>query len=339
MKIKKVITWTFSFLVMAILATSSIAVSTNIVSTTCTQVSPPASVEQGQTESDTDILLFNEQTNFTLPSSVFVNISAPGSYVFPITSPSIPSPLTPATIPAGTVVDSFFLHFDPVGSTFPPIVTADCSVTFDCPIIGVAAFSTYQSVVPADLDNSNGLGAAGTTYPGLGVEPFWGLEERDIVTISSDSLTLTVHLESSLFTDNIRVITECPPPPPPGNEGCTPGYWKNHTDAWEGHDPGDLVGSVFTIPGCLASCNLGSKTLLQALSFRGGSNNCGAAQILLRAAVAALLNASHSGVDYPRTEAQVIADVNAALASCNRSTILSLAEDLDADNNLGCPLN
>ena len=32
-------------------------------------------------------------------------------------------------------------------------------------------------------------------------------------------------------------------------------------------------------------------------------------------------------------------DVNAALASGNRSTMLSLASALDADNNLGCPLN
>ncbi|MGH2523986.1 MAG: hypothetical protein ACRDH2_15880 [Anaerolineales bacterium] len=55
--------------------------------------------------------------------------------------------------------------------------------------------------------------------------------------------------------------------------------------------------------------------------------------------MAALLNSAHPDVDYPRTTSEVIADVNAALASNNRSTILALATALDADNNLGCPLN
>jgi hypothetical protein len=31
--------------------------------------------------------------------------------------------------------------------------------------------------------------------------------------------------------------------------------------------------------------------------------------------------------------------VNAALASGNRATMLDLASQLDADNNLGCPLS
>ena len=65
-----------------------------------------------------------------------------------------------------------------------------------------------------------------------------------------------------------------------------------------------------------------------------------AAQILLRAAVAALLDAAHPDVKYPRTEAEIIAAVNAALASKNRKTILALAAELDSSNNAGeCPLN
>jgi hypothetical protein len=55
--------------------------------------------------------------------------------------------------------------------------------------------------------------------------------------------------------------------------------------------------------------------------------------------VAALLNAAHSGVDYPRTTAEILADVNAALTSNSRSAMLALAAELDSDNNLGCPLN
>jgi hypothetical protein len=93
---------------------------------------------------------------------------------------------------------------------------------------------------------------------------------------------------------------------------------------------------VFDVPNAFG---LDNYTLVQALNFTGGTTTTGAAKILLRAAVAALLNAAHPDVDYPSTTAQVIADVNTALASQNRSTMLSLASQLDSFNNLGCPLN
>jgi hypothetical protein len=82
-----------------------------------------------------------------------------------------------------------------------------------------------------------------------------------------------------------------------------------------------------------------NTTLLEALQGGGGSGLSGAAEILMRAATSALLNAAHPNVDYPRTVAQVIADVNAALATKNRDKMLKLATKLDHDNNLDCPLN
>jgi hypothetical protein len=127
--------------------------------------------------------------------------------------------------------------------------------------------------------------------------------------------------------------------PPGGSEGCTPGYWKNHTESWagSGYSPNQTVGSVFS--GASAFPSLASQSLLQALQGGGGSGTLGAAKVLLRAATAALLNAAHTGVDYPRTSAQIISDVNAALTSNNRNTMLALATALDKDNNGGCPLN
>jgi len=117
------------------------------------------------------------------------------------------------------------------------------------------------------------------------------------------------------------------------NEGCSPGYWKNHLDAWPApYTPTTtLVGAGFTNSG------RDSTTLQDALALKGGSTVQGAKDILLRAAVAALLNAADPNIDYPRSVAQVLADVNAALASGDRSTILTLAAALDEDNNLGCP--
>jgi len=121
-----------------------------------------------------------------------------------------------------------------------------------------------------------------------------------------------------------------PPPPPPGLEGCTPGYWKNHPGSWAatGYSSSQTLISVF-------GANALPGTLLQGLNFGGGSGVTGAKQILLRAAVAALLNNAHPGVDYP---GDVVGAVMVALGS-DRAAMLALAAEIDADNNLGCPLN
>jgi hypothetical protein len=79
-------------------------------------------------------------------------------------------------------------------------------------------------------------------------------------------------------------------------------------------------------------------TLLQALNFRGGSNTEGAAEILFRAGLAALLNSARPEVHYRLTTTEVIAAVNTAIASNNRSSMLDLAARLDMYNNRGCPL-
>jgi hypothetical protein len=79
--------------------------------------------------------------------------------------------------------------------------------------------------------------------------------------------------------------------------------------------------------------------LLAALDYNGGSGARGSAQILLRAAVAAVLNASSpTYMSYPLTAATNIDKANAARASGNRSTMLNLAKQLDGYNNQRCPL-
>jgi len=54
----------------------------------------------------------------------------------------------------------------------------------------------------------------------------------------------------------------------------------------------------------------------------------------MRAAAAAYLNSCFGG--YPLSTAQVVAEVNTALATCDRATILAEATKLDGFNNLGC---
>ena len=71
------------------------------------------------------------------------------------------------------------------------------------------------------------------------------------------------------------------------------------------------------------------------MSFSGGPTDEGAAELLLKQAVAALLNASHPEINYPLNTSQVISQVNAALATSDSGQMLDLKDQLDQFNNLG----
>jgi hypothetical protein len=119
-----------------------------------------------------------------------------------------------------------------------------------------------------------------------------------------------------------------------GNEGLTPGFWKNHTNVWgpTGLSPNQTLESVFDVPDSLGMDNV---TLLQALNFGGGGGVQGAARQLFRHAVAAVLNARHPMVDYTITSGSIISQVNTALASGNKTSIELLKDTLDGYNNKG----
>jgi len=105
-----------------------------------------------------------------------------------------------------------------------------------------------------------------------------------------------------------------------GNEGCTPGFWKNHLELWvaTGYSTSDNFDTVF-------GTNYFNPdiTLLQAINLGGGGLNK-----LARHGTAALLSAAHPGVDYPLSVAQVIQAVQAGDA-----------DTLAGYNQLGCPLD
>ena len=158
----------------------------------------PRSIVTNEFESNSDIRLFSELQNFTLPVDLAVNISLAGTY-------NSAANLTPATIPAGTVVNSYLLHLDPAGST---LVNLTGSVTFPQDIVGVTVFTN-------DLINTDSLlGIPGTTYPThsargleLGTGPF-----DDSLTIRSGVRTLDVQLGASFPGDDLRIITLSVPP-------------------------------------------------------------------------------------------------------------------------------
>ncbi len=125
--------------------------------------------------------------------------------------------------------------------------------------------------------------------------------------------------------------------------GRTPGYWKNHPEAWiSGYLPNQFIQDIFTIPGAYLTGSIldldknGSKDrLIDGLAYKGGSTLSGGAQILLRAAIAALLNEAYYGVDYPGADspAALIAFTNSKLASLSRAQLILLASNYDFWNN------
>jgi hypothetical protein len=123
-------------------------------------------------------------------------------------------------------------------------------------------------------------------------------------------------------------------------QGCTSCYWKQeqHLDSWAptSFSPDQTLESVFDVPDRLGLDNF---TLLQALSFQGGSATMGTARSLIRSGVTALLNSAEPDINYPMSPTEVIDAVNASLASGSRASMIDLAILLDKYNNLGCPLN
>lgn len=300
---KRLLAGCMAVLVIAVTVGASVA-SAAITSTggAVVKIAPPGSVQDGALQSDLEIRAFDEQQCVTLASDLTVDVTPSGGA---------------GVVPAGTSVSSQFLHFDPTGSS---VVTLSGSITTDAAIIGAI-------VTESSLDASDSLGAAGTAYPTGDVtrdlEPIQG----DVVTISGDQLTATTTVNDRFHFDQIRVISECPPPPPPGDEGCTPGYWKqaHHFDSWAGFAPSDKFEAVFgvQVPG--------NPSLLDALKAKGGGINA-----LERHAVAALLNASSGDVDYPLSVSQVIAKVQDAIAN---GTVEQTKDEFEGFNELGCPLS
>ncbi len=233
-----------------------------------------------------------------------------------------------------------------VVKTGPAEATEGQTITYSYTITNTSSSDSPNLVLDSVIDNKVGNLTSTASANGCGnLAPSASCSFTANFTIPLGTPSplvnvVTVQYHPTGFTNEVKddddhsvVVRPAAPP-----QGCTPGFWKNHPNAWPptGYSRNQTLESVFDVPNAFG---LDNNTLLQALSFDGGSGTVGAARILLRAAVAALLNAAHPNINYPRSPASVIADVNAALASNNRATILTLAGRLDYFNNRGCPIN
>lgn len=117
---------------------------------------------------------------------------------------------------------------------------------------------------------------------------------------------------------------------------CGHGYWKNHLADWAPtpYSPDDLIGDIFD--STHAWTYIAESTLLEGLRFPGGPGVDGAIRIVMRQAIAALLNASHPDFSSPSTVADIIDQVNTAIESNDRKTILKLNGHLIGKEDGAC---
>jgi len=257
----------------------------------------------------------------------------------------------PAT--SGSSYSFTFKNFENVSVTACKVRDADGSLATagdQTPIAGWTVKLTKNGVVQ-DTERTGTDGCY--TWTNLGPVPGGYYDVSEVVPPGWVALTPTSYnFESPPHSGASYSFTFVNTP----TQGCTPGYWKveQHWDSWPAPwSPSGALSAMFsgvtnppyavsvvTFPDG-TSVLMGSATQVQALHFQGGDSVPEKAEILLRAAVAAVLNADSPGVNFPWTSAQVISAVNAALASQDATTIINLANQLDGDNNGpgGCPLN
>jgi hypothetical protein len=181
---------------LALSLTGMVSAHAGIVSVTGngTLIDAPASVATNVgLESNSTAFVFSEQSGFTLSSPATVDITASGSY------PTAAS-LTPGSIAAGTVVDSTYFHFDPVGTN--DSLRYNVTIEFNADILGLA-------ILDGTLTGTDFLGAPGTTYVAnnRGLE----LNRQDLVSVAGRTVTITGL--ASTASDDFRIITSAVPEP------------------------------------------------------------------------------------------------------------------------------
>ena len=236
---------------------------------------------------------------------------------------------------------SFGVSLDSISGNIPPRASAPPSITY------CAEWSIHSDGVVACDNTSTVALPRGRNYSKDPVTVADGYAGTVVVNVDADAPCPALYELTETFTSNsgsgldfgggllevsrtVFVSVACNTAVTPF-QGCSHGYWKNHESEWPAPYPGSTtLGSVFNLTGF---SSLGSKTLADALKFKGGDTTQDKAENMLKQAAAALLNAAHPGIYYPYTVSELIAEVNSALASKDSALLTTLGETLDVYNN------
>ncbi|HEY6142530.1 MAG TPA: T9SS type A sorting domain-containing protein, partial [Flavobacterium sp.] len=229
----------------------------------------------------------------------------PGTYVIRVSYPNGNNP--PGNEVCSTTQEVEITQPDAI------IVSAE-----NTPIPCLGGFSTIT------VSATGGTGPYTYSIDGMNYQP------DPTFSVTAGAYTVYVKDSQGCINSDSEVVPEGPSC---ANEGCTLGYWKNHTDRWcSNYTTCMTIGEVFDNEPAIFT----NLTLLEALNLGGGD-----IYNLARQGVAALLNTCSDAVDYPspyfNNTQSVIDAVNAAFLAGGDAPG-SLASQLDILNNSGCPL-
>jgi hypothetical protein len=146
-------------------------------------VAPPASVDLDQTESDVDIIGFNERQCFSLNNNLQTD---------------------QGVIPAGTKVSCHFFHMDPVNE---PSAVLSGSARFNADVLGF--ISSEPSLDASDKVCRHKKQPDYPSVPTPGAEPDRGLEPGPDGYQVINGKRVKIQMVVPEFSDQLRVITRC----------------------------------------------------------------------------------------------------------------------------------
>lgn len=166
------------------------------------EISPPASVLEGALESNTDVFVFRERSNYTLPFGIVVDAANVGANILPDGTGNLTG-----VIPSGTTIESWYIHYDTVGQpTLPEIISWAITWQPNDRILGII-YSDDR------LNNSDFVRHPGTLYPNRvqfrGTTGF--AEGDDLITFASPQ-GLIAQQAVTVVHDQMRVIFAVPEP-------------------------------------------------------------------------------------------------------------------------------
>lgn len=169
-----------------------------------TPIAPPGDVNQGELESNIEAFVFREQLATTLAVSLSIDIKSAGTYT------SSSSPIS-GKVDAGTVIDSYHVHMDRVG-TGGSLRYAG-SMTFDTTVLGIISSTNRLNLADPIV------GFSGTIYP----TAVSGIDRGSLDTAGSTEFIQwsgrIINFDLGHGSDNIehfRVITAGSAVPVPG---------------------------------------------------------------------------------------------------------------------------
>ena len=163
------------------------------------EINPPPSVLIHELESSTHIRIFKERSNHVTDVPFQINGTGPrtfegfGDYRNQL-------------LPVGTTFDSYFVHFDSLGTSSETLGPGD--ITFSTPIIGIVGRDPHL------IQTSVLVGAPGTLYPTIGNGQHFDFGGNDdAFTLLPDGHSIRIQSQVGPQQDQLRILVASIPEP------------------------------------------------------------------------------------------------------------------------------